>query len=82
MREFVQAYVALSRARTLAGMCLTAFNPSAISADPIVKEFRVREVGVIFIHKTTSQDKMDTKIPQITSTTIAVIMDATYSDTR
>jgi len=37
--EFGQTYVALSRVESLAGLYLTAFLPSKIKANPIVKDF-------------------------------------------
>jgi ATP-dependent DNA helicase PIF1 len=38
-----QAYVAVSRARTLQGLTLTAFDPTVIVADPKVKEWYLSE---------------------------------------
>jgi ATP-dependent DNA helicase PIF1 len=37
--EYGQTYVALSRIESLSGLYLTAFHPSKIKANPIVKEF-------------------------------------------
>ena len=52
--EYGQTYVALSRIESLSGLYLTAFHPSKIKANPIVKEFYSGLIQIDYESETTN----------------------------
>jgi ATP-dependent DNA helicase PIF1 len=67
--EYGQAYVALSRVKTLDGLYLSHFNPTKIRANPIVQQFystiRSNPPSVICNENTQSCDDDDTNVKRV-----------------
>jgi len=70
--EYGQTYVALSRITSLNGLYLSAFEPTKIKANPVVKQF-YKQIGEYISSRTVSSK-------QIQSTSVNVFTDFAYRE--